>query len=147
MDKATYEKLKKECIEKVLKTFDENDADFILEMTSTLNSLHDSLTADMDDESIIEHFQTQDLFADKLPDMYKNIDEVEVWEVGKDEFVKFRELTIKGIKYVFLINTEDSKDFLVRKLITEGEDTYLQVLGSDTEYELVLAYFQKGMWE
>lgn len=147
MDKVSYEKLKKECIEKVLKNFDEDDSDFVLEMTKTLNTLHDNLTTGMDDESIIEHFQMQELLADKLPNLYKDDDEIEVWKIWEEEFVKLKEITIRGTRYVFLVNTEDSKDFLVRKCITEGEDTYLQTLDSDTEYELVLAYFQKGILE
>ena len=154
MDKTTYEKLKKEYIAKYLEKYDGSDAEVICEITETLSDVVDAQTANMDDESILMQFQLLSELADKMDvfdvDEDEDEDDIDVWEFFGAEFVIANEVTLKEVKYAFLINIQDPNDFLIRKYVVEDSDTALpslQILDSDTEYELALSYFQKKYLE
>ena len=47
-------------------------------------------------------------------------------------------------EYIFLSNTEDPKDFCIRKVIVENEQKFLVGLDDDKEFDLALMLFAKN---
>lgn len=57
------------------------------------------------------------------------------------------EIEINNIKYVYLTNLNDDKDFCIRKVIEENGQQMLIGLNDKTEFELALLYFAKKQKE
>lgn len=50
-------------------------------------------------------------------------------------------ILVENIKYVYLVNQEDNKDFFVRREVTRDESRYLQPLVSEEELKKALELF------
>ncbi len=64
--------------------------------------------------------------------------------INGKEYIEADIIEKNGSKYVYLVNTQDSYDFMIRKLITrDGKDFYCG-LDDEKEFDLALMYFTKN---
>lgn len=59
------------------------------------------------------------------------------------EYIELDEVVINDKKYVFLVNKNDEKDFIINKIITENNKEYYEGLSSKEEYQIALLSFVK----
>lgn len=61
---------------------------------------------------------------------------------GKD-YIEVDTIDVNGIKYVYLSNENDDKDYLILKVISDNGKEFYDKIESDEEFELVLLNFTK----
>ncbi len=61
---------------------------------------------------------------------------------GKD-YIEADTVNFRDNTYVFLVNEKNEKDFLVRKITSEGDKTFYEPLETKEEFEVVMLMFTK----
>lgn len=68
---------------------------------------------------------------------------VNVTNIDGVEYIELDEVVINDKKYVFLVNKNDEKDFIINKIVTENNKEYYEGLSGKEEYEIALLSFIK----
>ncbi|WP_434309863.1 hypothetical protein [Hominifimenecus sp. rT4P-3] len=73
--------------------------------------------------------------------------EVGVIEIDGKNYLAVKEFQVGENTYVHLMNEEKPADMMYQKVIVEDGEEYLVGLDSDREFDLVVAYEQKYIWQ
>lgn len=68
---------------------------------------------------------------------------VNVTDIDGKEYIELDTVEVKGSKYVYLVSTNDDKDFLINKIVLDNGKEYYESLESDEEFQIVLLNFIK----
>ena len=62
---------------------------------------------------------------------------------GSKEYIELDTVEVKDSKYVYLVSTNDDKDFLINKIVLDNGKEYYESLESNEEFQIVLLNFIK----
>ena len=68
---------------------------------------------------------------------------VNVTDIDGKEYIELDTIEVKGSKYVYLVSTNDDKDFLINKIVLDNGKEYYESLESNKEFQIVLLNFIK----
>lgn len=68
---------------------------------------------------------------------------VNVTDIDGKEYIELDTVEVKGSKYVYLVSTNDDKDFLINKIVLDNGKEYYGSLESNEEFQIVLLNFIK----
>ena len=68
---------------------------------------------------------------------------VNVTDIDGKEYIDLDTVEVKGSKYVYLVSTNDDKDFLINKIVLDNGKEYYESLESNEEFQIVLLNFIK----
>ena len=68
---------------------------------------------------------------------------VNVTDIDCKEYIELDTVEVKGSKYVYLVSTNDDKDFLINKIVLDNGKEYYESLESNEEFQIVLLNFIK----
>lgn len=68
---------------------------------------------------------------------------VNVTDIDGKEYIELDTIEVKGSKYVYLVSTNDDKDFLINKMVLDNGKEYYESLESNEEFQIVLLNFIK----
>jgi len=68
---------------------------------------------------------------------------VDVSVIDNKSYIEIDKIVKNGKTYVYLVNSIDKTDFIIRKLLAENGEIYYVGLDSDKEFNLALMYFTK----
>lgn len=68
---------------------------------------------------------------------------VNVTDIDGKEYIELDTVEVKGSKYVYLVSTNDDKDFLINKIVLDNGKEYYEGLESNEEFQIVLLNFIK----
>lgn len=68
---------------------------------------------------------------------------VNVTDIDGKEYIELDTVEVKGSKYVYLVSTNDDKDFLINKIVLDNGKEYYECLESNEEFQIVLLNFIK----
>ena len=68
---------------------------------------------------------------------------VNVTNIDGKEYIELDTVEVKGSKYVYLVSTNDDKDFLINKIVLDNGKEYYESLESNEEFQIVLLNFIK----
>lgn len=68
---------------------------------------------------------------------------VNVTDIDGKEYIELDTAEVKGSKYVYLVSTNDDKDFLINKIVLDNGKEYYESLESNEEFQIVLLNFIK----
>lgn len=68
---------------------------------------------------------------------------VNVTDIDGKEYIELDTVEVKGNKYVYLVSTNDDKDFLINKIVLDNGKEYYESLESNEEFQIVLLNFIK----
>jgi len=68
---------------------------------------------------------------------------VNVTDIDGKEYIELDTVEVKGSKYVYLVSTNDDKDFLINKIVLNNGKEYYESLESNEEFQIVLLNFIK----
>ena len=68
---------------------------------------------------------------------------VNVTDIDGKEYIELDTVEVKGSKYVYLVGTNDDKDFLINKIVLDNGKEYYESLESNEEFQIVLLNFIK----
>ena len=68
---------------------------------------------------------------------------VNVTDIDGKEYIELDTVEVKGSKYVYLVSTNDDKDFLINKIVLANGKEYYESLESNEEFQIVLLNFIK----
>lgn len=68
---------------------------------------------------------------------------VNVTDIDGKEYIELDTVEVKGSKYVYLVSTNDDKDFLINKIVLDNGKEYYKSLESNEEFQIVLLNFIK----
>ena len=68
---------------------------------------------------------------------------VNVTDIDGKEYIELDTVEVKGRKYVYLVSTNDDKDFLINKIVLDNGKEYYESLESNEEFQIVLLNFIK----
>ena len=68
---------------------------------------------------------------------------VNVTDTDGKEYIELDTVEVKGSKYVYLVSTNDDKDFLINKIVLDNGKEYYESLESNEEFQIVLLNFIK----
>lgn len=68
---------------------------------------------------------------------------VNVTDIDGKEYIELDTVEVKGSKYVYLVSTNDDKDFLINKIVLDNGKEYYESLESNEEFQIVLLSFIK----
>ena len=68
---------------------------------------------------------------------------VNVTDIDGKEYIELDTIEVNGSKYVYLVSTNDDKDFLINKIVLENGKEYYEGLESNEEFQIVLLNFIK----
>lgn len=68
---------------------------------------------------------------------------VNVTDIDGKEYIELDIVEVKGSKYVYLVSTNDDKDFLINKIVLDNGKEYYESLESNEEFQIVLLNFIK----
>ncbi|MCI8331080.1 MAG: hypothetical protein HFE04_03150 [Bacilli bacterium] len=68
---------------------------------------------------------------------------VDVSVIDNKSYIEVDRITKNGKTFVFLVNSINKTDFIIRKLLAEDGDIYYVGLDSNEEFDLALMYFTK----
>lgn len=68
---------------------------------------------------------------------------VNVTDIDGKEYIELDTIEVKGSKYVYLVSTNDDKDFLINKIVLDNGKEYYESLESNEEFQIVLLNFIK----
>ncbi len=68
---------------------------------------------------------------------------VNVTDIDGKEYIELDTVEVKGSKYVYLVSTNDDKDFLINKIVVDNGKEYYEGLESNEEFQIVLLNFIK----
>lgn len=57
------------------------------------------------------------------------------------DYIILDEINIEGIKYIYLVNENDENDLLLRKVIIQNNEEYLDLLDNQEEIDKALVYY------
>ena len=63
--------------------------------------------------------------------------------IAEKNYIEVDTIDVNGIKYVYLSNENDDKDYLILKVISDNGKEFYDKIESDEEFELVLLNFTK----
>lgn len=69
--------------------------------------------------------------------------DVNVTNINGKDYIEVDTIDVNGIKYVYLSNENDDKDYLILKVISDNGKEFYDNIESDEEFELVLLNFTK----
>lgn len=69
------------------------------------------------------------------------MEEVKVIDLEDGTYIISDEISINGIKYVFLTNEKDMLDFCIRKVIINNNEEYIDYLDTDEEFDAAMQAF------
>ena len=69
--------------------------------------------------------------------------EFQVVDIDGKEFIETDIIEKNGNSYAYLVNLEDDKGFMIRKLVSKNGKIYYSGLDDDNEFDLALMYFAK----
>lgn len=68
---------------------------------------------------------------------------VNVTDIDGKEYTELDTVEVNGSKYVYLVSTNDDKDFLINKIVVDNGKEYYEGLESNEEFQIVLLNFIK----
>lgn len=68
---------------------------------------------------------------------------VDVSVIDNKSYIEIDKIVKNGKTYVYLVNSIDKTDFIIRKLVAENGEIYYVGLDSNKEFDLALMYFTK----
>lgn len=68
---------------------------------------------------------------------------VNVTDIDGKEYIELDTVEVKGSNYVYLVSTNDDKDFLINKIVLDNGKEYYESLESNEEFQIVLLNFIK----
>jgi len=68
---------------------------------------------------------------------------VNVTDIDGKEYIELDTVEVKGSKYVYLVSTNDDKDFLINKIVLDNGKEYYESLESNEEFQIALLNFIK----
>lgn len=68
---------------------------------------------------------------------------VNVTDIDGKEYIELDTVEVNGSKYVYLVSTNDDKDFLINKIVVDNGKEYYEGLESNEEFQIVLLNFIK----
>lgn len=68
---------------------------------------------------------------------------VNVTDIDGKEYIELDTVEVKGSKYIYLVSTNDDKDFLINKIVLDNGKEYYESLESNEEFQIVLLNFIK----
>ncbi len=68
---------------------------------------------------------------------------VNVTDIDGKEYIELDTIEVNGSKYVYLVSTNDDKDFLINKIVLDNGKEYYEGLESNEEFQIVLLNFIK----
>lgn len=68
---------------------------------------------------------------------------VNVTDIDGKEYIELDTVEVNGSKYVYLVSTNDDKDFLINKIVLDNGKEYYESLESNEEFQIVLLNFIK----
>ena len=69
------------------------------------------------------------------------MEEVKVIDLEDGTYIISDEISINGIRYVFLTNEKDMLDFCIRKVIINNNEEYIDYLDTDEEFDVAMQAF------
>ncbi len=69
------------------------------------------------------------------------MEEVKVIDLEDGTYIISDEISINGIRYVFLTNEKDMLDFCIRKVIINNNEEYIDYLDTDEEFDAAMQAF------
>lgn len=66
-----------------------------------------------------------------------------VTDIDGKEYIELDTVEVKDSKYVYLVSTNDDKDFLINKIVLDNGKEYYESLESNEEFQIVLLNFIK----
>lgn len=69
------------------------------------------------------------------------MEEVKVIDLEDGTYIISDEISINGIKYVFLTNEKDMLDFCIRKVVINNNEEYIDYLDTDEEFDVAMQAF------
>lgn len=68
---------------------------------------------------------------------------VNVTDIDGKEYIELDTVEVNDSKYVYLVSTNDDKDFLINKIVVDNGKEYYEGLESNEEFQIVLLNFIK----
>lgn len=68
---------------------------------------------------------------------------VNVTDIDGKEYIELDTVEVNNNKYIYLVSTNDDKDFLINKIVIDNEKEYYEGLESNEEFQIVLLNFIK----
>lgn len=68
---------------------------------------------------------------------------VNVTDIDGKEYIELDAVEVNNSKYVYLVSTNDDKDFLINKIVIDNGKEYYEGLESNEEFQIVLLNFIK----
>ena len=68
---------------------------------------------------------------------------VKITDIDGKEYIELDTIMINDNKYVYLVNKNDDKDFIINKIVVENEKEYYEGLSSNEEFQIALLTFIK----
>lgn len=69
--------------------------------------------------------------------------DVNVTNINGKDYIEVDTIDVNGIKYVYLSNENDDKDYLILRVVNDNGKDFYDKIESDEEFELVLLNFTK----
>lgn len=69
------------------------------------------------------------------------MEEVKVIDLEDGTYIISDEISINGIRYVFLTNEKDMLDFCIRKVVINNNEEYIDYLDTDEEFDVAMQAF------
>ena len=69
------------------------------------------------------------------------MEEVKVIDLKDGTYIISDEISINGIRYVFLTNEKDMLDFCIRKVVINNNEEYIDYLDTDEEFDAAMQAF------
>ncbi len=69
------------------------------------------------------------------------MEEVKVIDLEDGTYIISDEISINGIRYVFLTNEKDMLDFCIRKVVINNNEEYIDYLDTDEEFDAAMQAF------
>lgn len=68
---------------------------------------------------------------------------VNVTDIDGKKYIELDTVEVNNNKYVYLVSTNDDKDFLINKIVVDNGKEYYEGLESNEEFQIVLLNFIK----
>ena len=68
---------------------------------------------------------------------------VNVTDIDGKEYIELDTVEVNNNKYIYLVSTNDDKDFLINKIVIDNGKEYYEGLESNEEFQIVLLNFIK----
>ena len=74
----------------------------------------------------------------------EKMNEIEVIELEGKEYYLIKKIKVNGFEYYILINTENNKDLIIRRLMKDKEEEFLVKLIDEEEYNSVMEKYMNN---